>query len=99
MISTIDSKQAENLTIEEAVSQLDSGDYGLSAAEAQQRLAQFGPNALEEKKISLLTRFLGYFWGPIPWMIEVAAVLSALVRPMWASRSRAPPMRRAPRPT
>jgi H+-transporting ATPase len=24
--------------------------------------------------------FLSYFWGPIPWMIEVAALLSAVVR-------------------
>lgn len=80
MVSTIDSKQAEALTIEAAVSQLDSSDQGLSAAEARQRLAQVGPNALQEVKVSLLTRFLGYFWGPIPWMIEVAAVLSALVR-------------------
>jgi magnesium-transporting ATPase (P-type) len=26
-----------------------------------------------------LLKLLGYFWGPIPWMIEVAAVLSAMV--------------------
>jgi H+-transporting ATPase len=35
---------------------------------------------LEEKRVSALRRLAGYFWGPIPWMIEVAAVLSALVR-------------------
>jgi H+-transporting ATPase len=56
---------------------------GLSAAQAAERLRQFGPNALPEKKVSPLLRLLGYFWGPIPWMIEVAAVLSALVR-HWA---------------
>ena len=80
MIKSIDSQQVESLTLEEATRQLESSDQGLSTAEAQQRLAQFGRNALEEKKVSPLTRFLGYFWGPIPWMIEVAAVLSALVR-------------------
>ena len=52
---------------------------GLDAAEAKKRLEQYGPNALEEKKQSALLKFLGYFWGPIPWMIEVAAVLSAIV--------------------
>lgn len=57
--------------------------HGLSAAQAAERLQQFGPNALPEKKVSPLLRLLGYFWGPIPWMIEVAAVLSALVR-HWA---------------
>ncbi len=58
-------------------------DQGLSSEEAARRLAQYGPNALQEKQISVLRRLLGYFWGPIPWMIEVAAVLSALVR-HWA---------------
>ncbi|HET6374467.1 MAG TPA: HAD-IC family P-type ATPase, partial [Methylocella sp.] len=50
---------------------------GLSAAEAQKRLAQWGPNSLEEKKESGLKIFLGYFWGPIPWMIEAAAAMAA----------------------
>jgi H+-transporting ATPase len=80
MNKSINSQQVESLTIEEVTRQLESGDQGLSAAEAQKRLSQFGRNALEEKKVSPLARFLGYFWGPIPWMIEVAAVLSALVR-------------------
>ncbi len=35
---------------------------------------------MEERKFNPLLKFLGYFWGPIPWMIEVAAVLSAVVR-------------------
>ena len=52
---------------------------GLSAAEVAARLAQFGRNALCEKKISPLQRLLGYFWGPIPWMIETAAILSAFL--------------------
>ncbi len=53
---------------------------GLSSEEAAKRLREFGPNALEEKKRSALLRLLSYFWGPIPWMIEIAAILSALVR-------------------
>jgi H+-transporting ATPase len=52
---------------------------GLSGAEVVKRLEQYGSNALEEKTESALLKFLGYFWGPIPWMIEVAAVLSAIV--------------------
>ncbi len=27
-----------------------------------------------------LLRFLSYFWGPVPWLIETAAILLALVR-------------------
>ncbi|VAW38765.1 Lead, cadmium, zinc and mercury transporting ATPase; Copper-translocating P-type ATPase, partial [hydrothermal vent metagenome] len=53
---------------------------GLSSAEATRRLQQYGPNALAEKKVSFIRMLLGYFWGPIPWMIEVAAILSAAVQ-------------------
>ena len=56
---------------------------GLSAAEAAKRLAQYGENALQEKHVSPLLKLLAYFWGPIPWMIEIAAVLSGVVR-HWA---------------
>ncbi len=56
---------------------------GLSSAQVAERLQQYGPNVLEEKKTSPLLRLLGYFWGPIPWMIEVAAILSGVVR-HWA---------------
>ncbi len=58
-------------------------DQGLSSDEAARRLAQYGPNALTEKKVSTLRKLFGYFWGPIPWMIEVAAILSGLVQ-HWA---------------
>ena len=53
---------------------------GLSTEEAAKRLQQYGPNALEEKKVSLIRMLFGYFWGPIPWMIEIAAILSAAVQ-------------------
>jgi H+-transporting ATPase len=80
VIKSIDSQNAEKLSADDAFKQLESSPQGLGAAEAQNRLAQFGRNALEEKKVSPLMKFLGYFWGPIPWMIEVAAILSALVQ-------------------
>jgi len=80
LISSIDSQEARQLDTENTFSRLQSAPEGLASAEAKTRLAQFGRNALEEKKTSPLLRFLGYFWGPIPWMIEVAALLSALVR-------------------
>ncbi|MBN1914539.1 MAG: plasma-membrane proton-efflux P-type ATPase [Parachlamydiales bacterium] len=52
---------------------------GLSSSEAQSRLATYGENTLEIKKESLFRKFFSYFWGPIPWMIEIAAFLSALL--------------------
>lgn len=53
---------------------------GLSEDEAQKRLQQYGYNEVEEKEEPLWHRLFRRFWGPIPWMIEVAAILSAVVQ-------------------
>ncbi len=53
---------------------------GLSSEEAAQKLQKFGPNEIPEKKISPFRKLTGYFWGPIPWMIEIAAVLSIIIQ-------------------
>src|SRR5213594_2283936 len=52
---------------------------GLTPADLQQRLSKYGPNALPEEKKSALSAFIAYFWGPIPWMIEAAAVMALIV--------------------
>ena len=70
----------KTLPLSEVEKKLGSSPEGLTQAEAQKRLTQYGPNELEEKKTNLLLKFLSYFWGPIPWMIEVAVVLSGVVR-------------------
>jgi H+-transporting ATPase len=69
--------------INQVLADLHTQKRGLTQAEAEKRLAEVGPNELPEEKAHPLRKFLGYFWGPIPWMIEVAALLSALVR-HWA---------------
>lgn len=50
---------------------------GLTTAEARARLAEYGENTIAEKRVSPWRKFLAFFWGPIPWMIEIAAILSA----------------------
>jgi H+-transporting ATPase len=57
----------------------DHFDRGLSATEVGRRWERFGYNEILEKKKNRLLVFLRYFWGPIPWMIETAAVLSAVI--------------------
>ncbi len=59
---------------------LGSSPDGLTQTEARKRLSQYGPNEIEEKKTNEFLKFLSYFWGPIPWMIEVAVILSAVDR-------------------
>jgi H+-transporting ATPase len=68
------------LPLSEVEKKLESSPDGLTDAEAKKRLTQYGPNELLEKKTNLLLKFLSYFWGPIPWMIEVAVILSGVVR-------------------
>ncbi|NQT94240.1 MAG: plasma-membrane proton-efflux P-type ATPase [Lentisphaerae bacterium] len=68
--------QAADLPLAELLESLESSQEGLSHAEAQQRLSQYGYNELTEKKTSPILKFLSYFWGPIPVMIMIAAVLS-----------------------
>jgi len=70
----------KTLPMLELEAKLGSSPDGLSQAEAQKRLTQYGPNEIEEKKTNALLKFLSYFWGPIPWMIEVAVILSGAVR-------------------
>jgi H+-transporting ATPase len=70
----------KSLPMPELQAKLGASPEGLSQAEAQKRLTQYGPNEIEEKKTNPLLKFLTYFWGPIPWMIEVAVVLSAVAR-------------------
>ena len=70
----------KSLPLAEVEKKLGSSPHGLTQTEAQKRLTQYGPNEIEEKKTNELLKFLGYFWGPIPWMIEVAVILSAVDR-------------------
>src|SRR5664279_3253301 len=70
----------KSLPMSELQAKLGSSPDGLSQAEAQKRLTQYGPNEIEEKKTNMFPKFLTYFWGPIPWMIEVAVILSGVVR-------------------
>ena len=69
----------ETQPLEDVEKELKTSLDGLSVEEAAKRLTEYGPNALDESKVNPLLKFLSYFWGPIPWMIEVAAILSAIV--------------------
>ena len=70
----------KTLALADVEKRLTTSPDGLSQAEAEGRLLRYGPNEITETKTNPLLRFLAYFWGPIPWMIEVAVVLSGVVR-------------------
>lgn len=70
----------DDLDAQQLQDKLKSSPEGLSQSEALRRLTKYGSNELAEKKTNQILKFLTYFWGPIPWMIEAAVVLSALAQ-------------------
>jgi H+-transporting ATPase len=70
----------QSMPMPELQKKLGSSPDGLTQAEAAKRLVQYGPNEIEEKKDNPFLKFLTYLWGPIPWMIEAAVILSALAQ-------------------
>ena len=52
---------------------------GLTGEEAARRLAEHGPNEVRERRENPVLAFLGRYWGPMPWLLELAAVLSLVV--------------------
>lgn len=75
----LSSDDVQAMNIDTIFQRLATSKEGLSTLEAKSRLQKYGHNKIEEKKHSPLLRFLRYFSGPIPWMIEMAAVLSIVV--------------------
>ena len=72
-------EEAAEASAEDLMGKLSSSSEGLSSSDAESRLDEYGFNEIAEKKVNPILKFLAYFWGPIPWMIEVAAVLSAFL--------------------
>ena len=53
---------------------------GLTSDEAKKRLLEYGPNEVEEPKSHPWRRFLGKFWAPVPWMLEVTILLEIMLK-------------------
>lgn len=69
-----------SMPLPQALAELDSSAQGLTSAQARSRLQRYGPNEIAEPHHNPILVFLGYFWAPIPWMIEVALALSLAAR-------------------
>jgi H+-transporting ATPase len=75
----IANNELETLPLQEVEKKLESSPNGLTQVESEKRLTQYGHNEIVEKKTNLFLKFLSYFWGPIPWMIEAAIILSGVI--------------------
>ncbi len=72
-----------SIPMRQLLQQLDTSRDGLSAAEAARRLRRKGPNEVVSRPAGAAGRVIACFWGPLPWTIELAAVLCA-VSAQWA---------------
>jgi H+-transporting ATPase len=75
----LSTEDAKKLSVDRILDSLSAKKAGLNSSEAKERLSKYGSNEITERKVSPLKKFLRYFWGPIPWMIEAAAVMSAVI--------------------
>ncbi|MGC8490631.1 MAG: plasma-membrane proton-efflux P-type ATPase [Syntrophobacteraceae bacterium] len=66
----------KGLSIEETFAALGAGEKGLSDSEVEQRVAVYGRNEITEKKTNPVLVFLRFYWGPMPWLLELAMALS-----------------------
>ena len=74
------SDDLKSVSLSEVQKRLGSSSDGLTQAEAKKRLVQYGPNEIAEEHANPLLKLLTYFWGPIAWMIEIAVILSGVLR-------------------
>jgi H+-transporting ATPase len=75
----IETEELKKLSVEELFKKFSSTEKGISDSSVSERIKEYGYNEISEKKVNPIIKFLSYFWGPIPWMIEVAAILSAII--------------------
>ncbi len=81
--SIVTTEEAKRSDIRDLFDRLSTNEKGLSSLESERRLLQYGRNEIPEKKVNPAIRFSRYFRGPIPGMIEIAIIISAIDR-RWA---------------
>ena len=73
------SEHFRKATIEETLRELQATTSGLSDTEVEARQKKYGLNLIEEKKSNSTIDFLRRYWGPMPWLLEFAAILSGVL--------------------
>ena len=69
-------QEFKDIPTKEALNLLNAKETGLTASEAASRTKAFGFNEVAEKKRNAAKEFLLKFWGPMAWLLEIAAILA-----------------------
>jgi len=80
LMDNITEQDFRKMTIEETVNLLKTDlSLGLSQAEVDHRLKQYGYNEVPEKKPHPIVLFVRKFWGLTAWMLEAIIILSLIL--------------------
>jgi H+-transporting ATPase len=66
----------KKISLDETFKLLETTADGLSDTEVKNRLDEFGYNEIVGEMTNPLIEFLLRYWGPMPWLLELAMVLS-----------------------
>ena len=79
-LSIKNTSEYKESSVTETLKLLQSSINGLTEVETRQRLLKFGFNEVSEKKQNSLFAFLKRYWGPMPWLLELAIILSVALK-------------------
>jgi H+-transporting ATPase len=68
------------ISTEETFRLLETSADGLTNSEVRRRLQIFGFNEVAEKRENPAIAFLSRYWGSMPWLLELAIVLSIVLK-------------------
>jgi H+-transporting ATPase len=67
-------------SIEDTLVNLNTSMKGLASPEASDRIQRYGYNEVIEKRKNPFLQFFRRYWGPMPWLLEVAIILAYFLR-------------------
>ncbi|MFA5064235.1 MAG: plasma-membrane proton-efflux P-type ATPase [Dehalococcoidia bacterium] len=79
-LTIMNTKDYERASVIEVLGLLYSSKEGLAEVESQRRLKIYGLNVIKEKHKNQMLAFLARYWGIMPGLLELAIVLSIVVK-------------------
>lgn len=76
LVNVRSTSEYREISVEETIRLLETAPNGLSESEVLERIGRFGRNEVVEKERNPVLDFLSRYWGPMPWLLELAMVLS-----------------------
>ena len=79
-LTPLHTSEYKKISLDDTFKSLEASSQGLRESDARMRLETVGYNEIAEKKKNALLEFLLRYWGPMPWLLELAMGLSLLLK-------------------